>query len=456
MTVALQPYPEYKNSGVPWLGQIPNHWSAGRLKQMCHLDYGDTLPSDVRAPGEVPVYGSNGQVGYHNSPNTTGPCIIVGRKGSFGKVNYSAQPVFAIDTTYFIDARLTKANLRYLYYLLSTVRLDDTSRDSAVPGLDRSEAYLRVIAMAPMEEQRQIASFIDLCDRRINRLIRAKRRLIELLNEEKQLIIHRAVTRGLDPNVRLKPSCVDWLGDVPEHWEIWPIGHFARVGNGSTPSRSNAGYWYGGEYPWLNSASVNQSVITRTDQFVTERALEECHLPKVNAGSVLVAITGQGKTRGTAAELCIEATINQHLAFISPRIPLVSTSYLRLYLTAAYPELRRISDGSGSTKGALTCEDIKHFRVLVPPTEEQERLVKRVRSDLTDVEAAAERASREIDLLREYRTRLIADVVTGKLDVRGVELPEIGKDEGLDELDLDEDGEAAEMDGGEEIETAGE
>ena len=310
---------------------------------------------------------------------------------------------------------------------------------TAESGLARlSSTYL---AVPPLREQAAIVRYLDYVDRRIRRYIRAKQKLIALLNEQKQAIIQQAVTRGLDPNVRLKPSGVEWLGDVPEHWEIWQISHFAKIGNGSTPSRGNAGYWSGGHYPWLNSASVNKGKIAAADQFVTDLALRECHLPRVQPGSVLVAITGQGKTRGTAALLEIEATINQHIAYITPTSAFVAPDYLQMYLTAAYPELRRISDDSGSTKGALTCEDIKRFRIVVPPIEEQQRLVNTVRQELVNVEAMTERIQREIALLREYRTRLIADVVTGKLDVRAAAaaLPEeVEEPEALEEATPEE------------------
>ncbi|MFZ3385209.1 MAG: restriction endonuclease subunit S, partial [Candidatus Methanoperedens sp.] len=248
-----------------------------------------------------------------------------------------------------------------------------------------------------------------------------------------------AVTRGLDPSVRLKSSGINWLGDIPEHWEVWQIGHFAKVGNGSTPSRGNASYWSESAYPWLNSASVNQFTITKADQFVTELALRECHLPKVQPGSVLVAITGQGKTRGTAAVLNIEATINQHMAYISPITARVLSDYLQMFLITAYTELRSISEDSGSTKGALTCEAIKHFKVALPPTDEQHRLVCAVRQEFAENEATVMRVRREIDLLREYRTRLISDVVTGKLDVRGVELPAMDEAETIEDIDTIED-----------------
>lgn len=228
------------------------------------------------------------------------------------------------------------------------------------------------------------------------------------------------MTRGLDPSVPLKDSGIPWLGEIPEHWEVWRISRFAAVGNGSTPSRAEPRFWTGGHYPWLNSTQINRGHIDSSNQFVTPAALRECHLPKVAPGSMLVAITGQGKTRGMSAVLETEATISQHLAFIAPRIAIASPEFLRLALTAAYPQLRAISDDSGSTKGALTCEDLKRFCLPIPPAEEQTMLINRTQELTGELLYSISRLEREITLLREYRTRLIADVVTGKLDVREV------------------------------------
>jgi len=187
----------------------------------------------------------------------------------------------------------------------------------------------------------------------------------------------------------------------------------------------------------LNSSSANASPITASSQFVTTTALRECHLPRVRAGSVLVAITGQGKTRGKAAILAVEATINQHIAFITPRKPnaVATSEYLQQFLVAAYSELRRLSDDSGSTKGALTCADLRHFRATVPPIAEQREVVKYVTEATAEIEKTAQLAACEIDLLREYRTRLIADVVTGKLDVREAAARLTDKTEDTDSLD---------------------
>lgn len=120
----LKPYPAYKESSVKWLGEVPAHWEVRRLKRICRLEYGDALAGDVRRDGDILVYGSNGPVGLHDTANTLAPCIVIGRKGSFGKVNFSRQPVFAIDTTFYVDSRYCSHNLRWLFFTLKWLGLD--------------------------------------------------------------------------------------------------------------------------------------------------------------------------------------------------------------------------------------------------------------------------------------------------------------------------------------------
>ena len=463
--MSLKPYPEYKDSGVPCLGEIPAHWQAlpnralfAEVNDRNHpeepllsvtIGKGVIRQTDLLADTSKKDSSNENKANYKLvQPRDIAYNKMRAWQGAIGVSHYRG----IVSPAYIVVRLRGEQNPEYFHYLLRTPAFaKEAERWSYGITSDqwslRAEDFKQIYCSLPLkEEQDAIVAFLTHTDRRINHLIRAKRRLIELLNEQKQAIIHRAVARGLVPDVRLKPSGIGWLGDVPKHWEVGQIGHFAKVGNGSTPSRGNAAYWSTNGYPWLNSASVNQGIITKADQFVTDLALRECHLPHVRPGSVLVAITGQGKTRGTAAVLAIEATINQHMAYISPRTMRVSPDYLQMYLTAAYVELRAISNDAGSTKGALTCEDVKHFKVALPPTNEQDRLVCMVRQELANVEATLTRIRREIDLLREYRTRLIADVVTGKLDVRGVGLPMLDEAAALEDWETDEDTEADEMD----------
>ena len=135
------------------------------------------------------------------------------------------------------------------------------------------------------------------------------------------------------------------------------LGKYARIGNGSTPLKDNASYWEGGTFPWLNSAVVNRDAVDEGSEYVTEVALRACHLPIVEPGALLVALTGQGKTRGQVTVLRIQATINQHLAYLALDDARFDSHFLFWALTGMYAALRMVSDGQGGTKGALTCDD---------------------------------------------------------------------------------------------------
>lgn len=442
MIADLKPYEEYTESGVPWLGRVPANWSARRIKIVlretdCRSSDGrGTLLSLTRLRGLIPhsnmtekLPSARTLVGYKRYHAGQ---IVMNRmqawSGMFGaggvdglvSPDYAVFDVLSGHETAFVLARLKSPDL------VARFALESRGIGSGFNRLYTDRFGAISISLPPLVEQAAIMRFLDWVNGRLERTIRAKRKIIALLNEQKQAIIRCTVTRGLNPSVALRPSGVPWLGDIPQHWGVWRIGQFARVGNGSTPSRANPYYWHGGSYPWLNSAQVNRGIIDSADQFVTRRALGECHLPKVPRGSVLVAITGQGKTRGTAAILEIEATISQHVAFITPRIPVVSSSFIQVALTAAYRQLRALSDDSGSTKGAITCEDLKRFKIPIPPRGEQDELLERIHVETQAIGAMSSLLEREVVLLHEYRTRLVADVVTGKLDVReaAARLPE--------------------------------
>lgn len=198
VTKGLNPNAPMKPSGVEWLGDVPEGWEVRRLKFVTRFAYGNSLSSEMREDGVVPVFGSNGIVGKHTVPNTQSPCIIVGRKGSYGKINFSSVPSFAIDTTYFIDKTCTKANLKWLYYALSLLGLDESSQDSAVPGLSREFAYNRSIPFPAFHEQNAIAAFLDRETTRIDQLIAKIDESILLLQKQRAALISAAVTGKID------------------------------------------------------------------------------------------------------------------------------------------------------------------------------------------------------------------------------------------------------------------
>jgi type I restriction enzyme S subunit len=448
----LIPYPEYKDSGVSWLGNVPSHWETVKVKYLfserVEKGYADQpLLAATQTKGVIPKthYESRtviAQMDLHLLKLVNVGDFVISLRSFQGGLEYAYYRGI-ISPAYTVMIPMERVIRGYFRHILKSAPFVK-NLSLYVTGIRQGQNidYFKfknsLLLLPPEQDQKAIASFLDFKTKQISRFILGKRRLIELLKEQKQAIINRAVTRGLDPNVRLKHSGVDWLGDIPEHWQAWQIGHFSKIGNGSTPSRSNPDYWSNGNYPWLNSSCVNSTVITHAHQFVSKNALRECHLPIVQPDNILVAITGQGKTRGMAALLKIECTINQHLAYITIKRNLMLPNFLHKLLQGIYQELRKLSEGAGSTKGALTCNDLKHLRVPVPPLNEQRSIVGFLDEKYCKIDTAIARAEREIELIREYRTRLIADVVTGKIDVRDVpvtEIPEIPDIEETEEPD---------------------
>ena len=455
----LKSYQELKESGVSWLGKVPAHWEVRHLGRIGRFFKGGGGTKEDEREDGIPCVRYGDLYTYHRffitasracvapdlaatvyTPIRYGDVLFAGSGETIDEIGKSAVNLIRGPACCGGDVIIFRpsidAEARFLGYVAdcsaSVHQKACIGRGFTVMHIYSTDLKYMAVAIPPVPEQAAIVRFLDHADRRIRRYIHAKQKLIALLEEQKRAIIHEAVTGQIDvrtgrPYPTYKSSGVESLGNVPSHWKMRRIGGFSRVGNGSTPSRSNPAYWFRGDYPWLNSSSVNQGTITSAHQFVTSQALRECHLPRVPASSVLIGITGQGKTRGMAAMLRLEATVNQHLAYVTPNGGTTSSSYLHLCLAAAYWDLRALSSASGSTREALTCEDIKSFRVALPPLDEQELLLSVVGRRLRSVERCGSDARHETDLLQEYRTRLIADVVTGKIDVReaAARLPEV-------------------------------
>jgi type I restriction enzyme, S subunit len=249
-------------------------------------------------------------------------------------------------------------------------------------------------------EQRLIAEVLSL----VQHSIKIQDAQIDNANDLKRACMRQLVTRGLHCKA-LKES---EIGAVPEHWEVVQLGSLGRVGNGSTPKKSIQAYWQDGTYPWLTSAKVYDRRIARADQFVTAQALDRCHLPRLKPGSVLIAITGQGKTLGHCATLEFEATINQHLAYVATDTARADPSFVRGYLETRYDYLRQVASGGGSTKGALTCAFLRTLPIPFPPLEEQREIAAVLNAIDRKLEIHAERRGALQSLFRSLLSELMA------------------------------------------------
>jgi type I restriction enzyme S subunit len=265
--------------------------------------------------------------------------------------------------------------------------------------------------LPPPAEQAAIVRFLDHADRRIRRYIRAKQKLIRLLEEEKHAIIHRAVTRGLNPAVRLRPSGSGWFGEVPDEWGVRKLGtQFRQHGSGTTPSGD---HYYEGGVPWVITGDLNDGIVESTRRTVTSAAiLQVSALRMFRAGSLVVAM--YGATIGRTGVLAMDACTNQACCVLADPIDSASVLFLQAVVNLARTHL--VGQGYGGGQPNINADIVRSLKVPVPPRREQDAIVEAISSNPFD--SAIARARTQVDLLREYRTRLVADVVTGKLDVR--------------------------------------
>jgi type I restriction enzyme S subunit len=291
-------------------------------------------------------------------------------------------------------------------------------RGTTVKHIYPAELRNLAIPIPPIDQQAIIADFLDRKTASIDTLIEKQEQLLALLAEKRQALITQAVTKGLDPNAPMKDSGIPWLGEIPKHWAVVRVSYVAEVRNGSTPDRNNDDYWVDGCIPWLSSGKVNDFVVTEADELITERALRETSVRVLRKGTVLVGMVGQGRTRGMSAIMALDACINQNVAGVTARPPLLD-AYLHFVFVTAYDSLREL--GRGGQQDALNCEIIKAFRIPLPPLDEQRRIVEYVESELRRLDTLSQCVQAMIERLREYRQALITAAVTGQLDVVAIE-----------------------------------
>jgi len=322
-------------------------------------------------------------------------------------------------------------------------------------GLSHDAIKSVTLPVPPLSEQSAITRFLDHTDRRIQRYIRAKKKLIALLNEQKQTIIHHAVTRGLDPRVRLKPSGVEWLGDVPEHWTVSPLRRsilFVTSG-----SRGWANFYSDTGDIFIQSGNLGRSMSLNLSliQHVQPPREAEGTRTKVLRDDVLICITGAltGNVVLVDVDLSAPTFVNQHVALVRPNHRVIYPRYLAFALHSEVGRIQFKADEYGGTKQGLGLDNVKSALVPLPPVPEQIAICSDLDTRLAGLAVTIRDTERAIDLFREYRTRLIADVVTGKLDVReaAAKLPDEAEEpERFDEVEAmakdDEEGDDADLD----------
>ncbi|MFH4737410.1 restriction endonuclease subunit S [Vibrio diabolicus] len=436
MTGRYKAYPEYKDSGIEWVGDIPKDWSMWKLAHAFNeIGSGTTPPTSNEEwfKGDIPWI-------------TTGELrekVIVDTKKKLTKDTLKAFPtlrkypvgsvaiamygatigrlgIFGIEATTnqacCVMTHSKQINNKYLFYWLWAFKEDiiRLSSGGGQPNINQEKvASLRVSAPVSKEQQK-IANFLDHETAKIDTLITKQEKLIELLKEKRQAVIAHAVTKGLNPDAQMKDSGVEWVGKIPASWSMWKLSHaFNEIGSGTTPPTNNE-KWFDGNIHWITTGELREKVITDTKKKLTEDTLKIFPtLRKYPVGSIAIAM--YGATIGRLGILGVEATTNQACCVMTTSTQL-DNNFLFYWLGAYREEIIKLSSGGGQPN--INQEKVASLRVSAPLLKEQQKIVKYLDHEIAKIDVLTDKQELAIKLMKERKTALISAAVTGKIDVR--------------------------------------
>lgn len=435
-----KPYPAYRDSGVEWIGQVPEHWQVTPLKVIADTVNGATPESGKPEywDGDIAWYTPTDidnevaselgaprryitQAGYESCAVKLSPpgSVILSTRAPIGSVGTTTIPsTINQGCRTLIPAQDVPTS--YLASTLVAAREELRLRGNGTTFQELSTEALRSlrIPMPPFSECVSIASGLDRETTRIDTLITKKTRSIELLKEKRQALITHVVTKGLDPNVKMRDSGIDWIGEVPEEWSVVQVRHVATLGSGHTPSRSRPDWWEDCYIPWFTLADIWQvrregrRFVTETEEKVSDLGIANSSAVVHPAGSVMLSRTA---SVGFPAIMGCDMATSQDFAVWRCGSRVVN-EYLYLVLLGMKQELSRLM--IGSTHKTIYMPDIEAFRMPLPPVEQQKLIIQYVGDELQRFDTLIAKTQLSIDLLKERRSAFITAAVTGQIDLR--------------------------------------
>jgi type I restriction enzyme S subunit len=450
----MQPYPVYKNSGVTWLGEIPDHWEVYRLgsqffERREKVSDKDFPALSVTKKGILPQLASAAKSndGDNRKKVCSGDFVINSRsdrKGSSGVSPYTGS-VSLINTI----LKPVNLNGRYVHNFFRSHAFQEefyrVGRGIVADLWSTKYSDMRTI-MIPQpstEEQIQIARYLDWQTAKINTFIKAKKKLIALLKEQKQNIINEAVTKGINPNVKMKGSGVEWLGEIPEHWDAVRLKTcITKIEQGWSPQceSQKAGI---NDWGVLKVGCVNGDYFKASENKKLPSSLEPRFQHLVKKEDIIVSRANTKELVGLAAVadtdypnilLCDKLYRFQ----AKPDIAIAKFLVYVIRSSVSRKQIEEKTSGASSSMQNISQSVIRNLNIALPPTDEQQAIVEFIEKETGLIERTIARTEREIELIQEYRTRLVSDVVTGKVDVRNIEIPDFEPVD-VDMLDSEQD-----------------
>ncbi|OOW13192.1 restriction endonuclease subunit S [Acinetobacter sp. MF4640] len=436
-----QQYAEYQDSGVEWLGEIPSHWKATALKRYARITDGSHHSPKIESEGfpfvSVTDVGIN-NINFVDAKKITEndylrlvkegckPAVndvLLTKDGTIGRACLVTEdmPDFVILSSLGLITPNTKISSHFLYYyLVSGINVDQMNsviHGSALKRMTINKINDLIFTFPDFYEQEKIANFLDHETAKIDSLIEKQQQLIQLLKEKRQAVISHAVTKGLNPNVPMKDSGVEWLGEVPEHWDIVQAKYIADITRGAILRPVDAPEYFDEEGEW---AYLNISDATKCDKYLDESKLRLSQLGSTKSARVypnnliITASATIGKAFINRIKVCV------HDGFIPFCNIKLDINYLYHYVSNPY---LYAAMGKSNTQKNIYLDEVKNMMVTVPPRCEQVAIVKHIESSQFKYDGLMQSANSAIKLMQERRTALISAAVTGKIDVRNWQNP---------------------------------
>lgn len=442
----MKKYNKYKPTNNEWLGDIPQQWASIKLKYVSDYQEGPGIMANDFTPEGVPLirisgaksriltkdgcnYLSNEKVQkiWNHFKLQEGDLVISGSATSGLIAKVTNDCVGSILYTGLIRFRKTDSiEQDFLEVFLSSrlfnEQVDVQKSGTAIQHFGPTHLSNVFLALPPKDEQKSMANYANYKVSLIDSLISKNQKQIELLEEKKQAMINQSVTKGLDPNVKMKDSGIEWIGTIPEHWQVGAIRYLVgNVSSGTTPRSDNSSYYSIEDgIPWIQSGDLKNKFLTQTSKNITDEALMDYSILRTYPkGSLVIAM--YGATIGACSLTKIEATTNQACAVISGSIK-IDHEFLYYVFLNAKKELLKLSVGGGQPN--ISQEIIKALHISFPKIEEQKNIVLFINEKLEGINKVIQKLTKQQELLYEYRQALISNVVTGKIDVRDEKIPE--------------------------------
>lgn len=430
----MKRYESYKDSGVKWLGEIPGHWEVIRLKALLieRIEKNNNkenliILSLLKDKGIIP-YDEKGAIGNNSKEDLSqykiarkGDLVINSMNVIIGSVGITQYDGY-ISPAYYSFKPRGIINLIYYYYLM-TLRSVQQSIRCYSKGI--MEIRLRITSndflsmpfpFPPKSEQTAIANYLDSVTSKIDKAISQQQKMIDLLNERKQIIIQNAVTKGLDPNAKMKDSGVEWIGEIPENWEVRrlnSIGRFSKGGNISRDQLTEDGkceaILYGDIYTkYYIKASIIRNHITEKTAMNSVR---------IKSGDILM--TGSGETKEDIGKTIM---FDSQIAYIGGDVILfrqnkMDSLFLSYALNSMYAKVYRYKESKGEIVVHIYSNALKSMKIAAPPMNEQSSIVKYLNQHFLQIDESITSCNKMISLLQERKQIIINDVVTGKVKV---------------------------------------